>query len=136
VNGASVTWACRTTGPAPSWPLNTRRSNLLPFGGAHYCACSRQLLATGLREKSEERYRHEGSVQRTKLPCGGSFPFDRANAGEARHATAFIRFFVESLFKAGAPWVVTDPNPANSGAIRAYAIEEIDRRTTISARPS
>src|SRR5262249_62435685 len=108
----------------------------LLFGAANYWAGQRHLLATSLREKSEERYGQEGSVQRTKLPCGGSLPFDQANAGEARHATAFIRFFVESLFKAGAPWVVTDPNPANSGAIRAYAIEEIDRRTTISARPS
>jgi RimJ/RimL family protein N-acetyltransferase len=35
--------------------------------------------------------------------------------------TAFIRLFVESLLKAGAPRVVTDPNPRNSRAIRAYA---------------
>lgn len=51
------------------------------------------------------------------------------------HGTAFIRLFVESLFKAGAPRVVTDPNPRNSRAIRAYAkagFKEIDRRITIS----
>jgi aminoglycoside 6'-N-acetyltransferase len=51
------------------------------------------------------------------------------------HGTAFIRLFVESLFKTGAPRVVTDPNPRNSRAIRAYAkadFKEIDRRTTIS----
>jgi aminoglycoside 6'-N-acetyltransferase len=51
------------------------------------------------------------------------------------HGTAFIRLFVESLFKVGAPRVITDPNPRNSLAIRAYAkagFKEIDRRTTIS----
>jgi aminoglycoside 6'-N-acetyltransferase len=51
------------------------------------------------------------------------------------HGTAFIRLFVESLFKAGAPRVITDPNPRNSRAIRAYAkagFKAIDRRTTIS----
>jgi aminoglycoside 6'-N-acetyltransferase len=51
------------------------------------------------------------------------------------HGTAFIRLFVEGLFKAGAPRVVTDPNPRNSRAIRAYAkagFKEIDRRMTIS----
>lgn len=51
------------------------------------------------------------------------------------HGTAFIRLFVESLFEAGAPQVITDPNPRNSRAIRAYAkagFKEIDRRITIS----
>lgn len=51
------------------------------------------------------------------------------------HGPAFICRFVESLFKAGAPRVVTDPNPRNSRAIRAYAkagFEEVDRRITIS----
>jgi aminoglycoside 6'-N-acetyltransferase len=51
------------------------------------------------------------------------------------HGTAFVRLFVERLFEAGAPRVVTDPNPHNSRAIRAYVkagFEEIDRRTTIS----
>jgi len=51
------------------------------------------------------------------------------------HGTAFILFFVERLFEAGAPRVVTDPNPRNSRAIRAYAkagFKEIDRRMTIS----
>jgi len=51
------------------------------------------------------------------------------------HGTAFIRLFVEGLFSAGAPRVVTDPNPHNSRAIRAYAkagFKEIDRRITIS----
>jgi len=51
------------------------------------------------------------------------------------HGTVFIRLFVESLFKAGAPRVVTDPNPRNSRAIRAYTkagFKEIDRRVTIS----
>lgn len=51
------------------------------------------------------------------------------------HGTAFIRLFVESLFKAGARRVITDPSPRNARAIRAYAkagFKEIDRRTTIS----
>jgi aminoglycoside 6'-N-acetyltransferase len=51
------------------------------------------------------------------------------------HGTAFIRLFVESLFKAGAPRVITDPNPRNARAIRAYVkagFKEIDRRITIS----
>jgi aminoglycoside 6'-N-acetyltransferase len=51
------------------------------------------------------------------------------------HGTAFIRLFVENLFGAGAPRVITDPNPRNSRAIRAYAkagFKEIDRRMTIS----
>lgn len=51
------------------------------------------------------------------------------------HGTAFIRLFVESLFKVGAPRIITDPNPRNSRAIRAYAkagFKEIDRRMTIS----
>jgi aminoglycoside 6'-N-acetyltransferase len=51
------------------------------------------------------------------------------------HGTAFIRFFVESLFESGAPRVVTDPNPRNSRAIRVYTkagFKEIDRRITIS----
>jgi aminoglycoside 6'-N-acetyltransferase len=51
------------------------------------------------------------------------------------YGTAFIRLFVENLFKVGAPRVITDPHPHNSRAIRAYAkagFKEIDRRMTIS----
>ena len=51
------------------------------------------------------------------------------------HGTAFIRLFVESVFKVGAPRVITDPNPRNSRAIRAYTkagFKEIDHRMTIS----
>jgi aminoglycoside 6'-N-acetyltransferase len=51
------------------------------------------------------------------------------------HGSAFIRIFVERLFGAGAPRVVTDPNPRNARAIRAYAkagFRPIDMRTTIS----
>ena len=51
------------------------------------------------------------------------------------HGAAFIRLFVENLFKVGAPRVITDPNPRNARAIRAYAkagFKEIDRRITIS----
>jgi aminoglycoside 6'-N-acetyltransferase len=53
------------------------------------------------------------------------------------HGTAFIRLFVEILFGAGTPRVITDLNPRNSRAIRAYAkagFKEIDRPMTISRR--
>lgn len=48
------------------------------------------------------------------------------------HGSAFIRGHVQSLFDTGAPCVVTDPDPANARAIRAYekagfkAVEERD----------
>jgi aminoglycoside 6'-N-acetyltransferase len=51
------------------------------------------------------------------------------------HGSAFIRGFVERLFAAGAPRVVTDPNPSNARAIRAYTkagFRPIDHRVTIS----
>jgi aminoglycoside 6'-N-acetyltransferase len=36
------------------------------------------------------------------------------------HGSAFIRAFIERLLTDGAPRVVTDPDPANARAIRAY----------------
>jgi aminoglycoside 6'-N-acetyltransferase len=51
------------------------------------------------------------------------------------HGSAFIRVFVERLFDAGAPRVVTDPNPRNARAIRAYTkagFRPIDTRVTVS----
>jgi len=36
------------------------------------------------------------------------------------HGSAFIRAFVDDLIAAGTPRVVTDPDPANRRAIRAY----------------
>lgn len=36
------------------------------------------------------------------------------------HGSALIRIFVDSLFEAGAPRTVTDPDPRNARAIRAY----------------
>ena len=36
------------------------------------------------------------------------------------HGSAFIRAFVENLLAAGAPRVLTDPDPANVRAVRAY----------------
>jgi len=36
------------------------------------------------------------------------------------HGSDFIRQFVEELLRAGTPRVVTDPDPANSRAVRAY----------------
>ena len=37
------------------------------------------------------------------------------------HGSGFIRQFVDSLLKSGTPRVVTDPDPDNDRAIRAYA---------------
>jgi len=51
------------------------------------------------------------------------------------HGSAFIRVFVKQLFEAGAPRVVTDPDPRNTRAIRAYAkagFHPIDTRVTVS----
>ena len=36
------------------------------------------------------------------------------------HGSAFIRMFTDRLLAAGTPRVITDPNPANARAIRAY----------------
>jgi aminoglycoside 6'-N-acetyltransferase len=36
------------------------------------------------------------------------------------HGSAFIRAFTDDLFGAGTPRVLTDPDPANARAIRAY----------------
>lgn len=36
------------------------------------------------------------------------------------HGSALVRLFVERLLKAGTPRVVTDPDPTNVRAIRAY----------------
>jgi aminoglycoside 6'-N-acetyltransferase len=43
--------------------------------------------------------------------------FDMIDRG---HGSAFIRSFVDRLLQAGTPRVVTDPDPANLRAIRAY----------------
>ena len=51
------------------------------------------------------------------------------------HGSAFIRVFVERSFAAGVPRVVTDPNPRNARAIRAYAnagFRPIGQRRTLS----
>jgi len=36
------------------------------------------------------------------------------------HGSAFIRSFIDRLLKGGTPRIVTDPDPANARAIRAY----------------
>ena len=36
------------------------------------------------------------------------------------HGSAFIRTFIDRLLASGAPRVITDPDPANGRAIRAY----------------
>jgi aminoglycoside 6'-N-acetyltransferase len=39
---------------------------------------------------------------------------------ERGHGSAFIRAFIEDVLAAGAPRVVTDPDPTNARAIRCY----------------
>ena len=39
---------------------------------------------------------------------------------ERGHGSAFIRAFVDECLRNGAPRIVTDPDPANTRAIRAY----------------
>jgi aminoglycoside 6'-N-acetyltransferase len=39
---------------------------------------------------------------------------------ERGHGSAFIRIFIEDLLASGTPRVMTDPDPANARAIRAY----------------
>ena len=36
------------------------------------------------------------------------------------HGSAFIRVFIDRLLASGTPRVITDPDPANARAIRAY----------------
>jgi aminoglycoside 6'-N-acetyltransferase len=53
---------------------------------------------------------------------------------ERGHGNAFIRAFVEQLFAEGAPRVITDPDPTNARAIRAYkkaGFRTLERRMTI-----
>ncbi len=50
------------------------------------------------------------------------------------HGSAFIRAFAAQLFDAGAPRIVTDPDPRNRRAIRAYekaGFMPVGRRNTI-----
>ena len=39
---------------------------------------------------------------------------------ERGHGSAFIRAFVDARLRNGAPRIVTDPDPANTRAVRAY----------------
>jgi aminoglycoside 6'-N-acetyltransferase len=39
---------------------------------------------------------------------------------ERGHGSAFIRAFVDARLREGAPRIVTDPDPANTRAVRAY----------------
>jgi aminoglycoside 6'-N-acetyltransferase len=55
--------------------------------------------------------------------------------GLARIAEHIVDPAIDPFMAGGAPRVITDPNPRNSRAIRAYVkagFKEIDRRITIS----
>jgi len=54
------------------------------------------------------------------------------------HGSALIRCFVDNLLQKGAPRIVTDPDPANSRALRAYekAGFVIDRTVTTPDGPA
>jgi aminoglycoside 6'-N-acetyltransferase len=78
-------------------------------------------------------------------PEGGLAPQPRGARGidqfigeadmiERGHGSAFIRAFVDRLLTAGTPCVLTDPNPANLRAIRAYEKAGF-RRNRIAATP-
>ena len=43
-----------------------------------------------------------------------------ANMIDRGHGSAFIRLFTDGLLTAGTPRVLTDPDPANARAVRAY----------------
>ena len=47
------------------------------------------------------------------------------------HGPAFIRSFLDRLFAAGCPRVLTDPDPANARAIRAYQKAGFSRRRLV-----
>ena len=45
------------------------------------------------------------------------------------HGSAFIRAFIDACWRNGAPRVITDPDPANARAVRAYekaGFEKVD----------
>ena len=57
---------------------------------------------------------------------------------ERGHGSAFIRMFIDDLLAAGAPRVLTDPDPANARAIRAYEKAGLRRARIVhtSERPA
>lgn len=55
---------------------------------------------------------------------------DPAMIGQG-HGSAFIRAFVENLLSNGAPRAVTDPNPDNARAIRAYEKAGFQKRRLV-----
>jgi aminoglycoside 6'-N-acetyltransferase len=44
------------------------------------------------------------------------------------HGSALISYFVEDLLQKGSPCVVTDPDPENARAIRAYEKAGFEKR--------
>jgi aminoglycoside 6'-N-acetyltransferase len=47
------------------------------------------------------------------------------------HGSHFIRQFVDALLRSGTPRVVTDPDPANSRAVRAYEKAGFERNRLV-----
>lgn len=77
----------------------------------------------------DEPAMHQFIVARDARPFGYLQCYDPASwdnclgpqpAGTRGIGSVFIRSFVDSLLTAGTPRVVTDPDPANARAIRAY----------------
>jgi aminoglycoside 6'-N-acetyltransferase len=52
--------------------------------------------------------------------CGIDLFIGEPSMIEHGHGSALIRRFVDNLLRTGVPRVVTDPDPANSRALRAY----------------
>ena len=62
-----------------------------------------------------------GGLGRQPLGARGIDQFiGEADMLDRGHGSAFIRAFVDRLLAAGCPRVLTDPDPANARAIRAY----------------
>ncbi len=53
---------------------------------------------------------------------------------ERGHGSAFIRCFVDIRLKSGAPRIVTDPDPSNARAVRAYAKAGFEKAGMVDTR--
>ena len=55
-----------------------------------------------------------------KAPAGSINSSAKPDMIGRGHGSAFVRAFADGLLASGTPRVVTDPDPANTRAIRAY----------------
>ena len=80
-------------------------------------------LARILAEPSVSRWWH-GSDEAFRGHPPGTHAIDQfigePDMVDRGHGSAFVRAFIEHVLADGAPRVITDPDPANARAIRAY----------------